>query len=543
MGPSTPARFLVFVLFALSALACAAPLSQPSDQPIYSVSGTVVNAVTGQAIPYALVQLEGMQSGAVLADLNGHFRFDQLPAGQAYFVARKPGFLNEREMNRGPRALTPVIINADTQPLIVKLTPAAVINGRVEDENGDPVEGARVNVITFAISGGRKRMEPRGGGSSDDNGDFRIPNLRPGSYIVFAGGGNLSLKAGRETGYPLAVYYPGVTDYSSATPLRLFAGQQMAVDFVLKRQPLYTVSGSVSGAPAGQNANVSLTTEAPGAPALGAAVDGSGNFQLPHVTPGRYLLTANATAADGTAYSAETPIEVTDGKTAAHLALAPMLAIPVIVTTDFQGNADASQPQPLLRARELERRPLASVQLRPLNGDMRQRASYDQRSNALGERTIIVRAHPGVYQAQISPNGGAYVVESATCGGVDLLRQPLPVTSTSPADPIAVVLSDNGGNIQGSVRLRDAQDFATVLLYSVSAPMVEPRLSYASDRGEFSFFNLAPGDYALLALDRVDDLEYANPDAMSSYLSRATRVTVTGGSTATVSLDVMRRSQ
>lgn len=539
MGPGAPARFLVFVL--LSAFACAAQL-QPSDPAIYSVSGTVVNTVTGQAIPYALVQIEGMQARAVLADLNGHFRFDQLAAGQAYFVARKPGFLNEREMNRGPRSLVPVMINADTQPILVKLTPVAVISGRVEDENGDPVESAHVSVIAFAIGGGRKQAQPRGGGVTDDNGDYRIPNLQPGSYVVFAGGGNPRMTAGRETGYPLAVFYPGVVDYSSAAPLRLSAGQQLSVDFTLKRQPLYTVSGSISGVPAGQTASVALTTDAPGAPALGAAMDGSGSFHLPHVPAGRYLLTADAMAADGTQYSAEAPIEVTDDKTPAHLGLAPMLAIPVVVTTDFRGNGDGSQPRPVVRLREVERGPMASVQLRPLNGDMRQRASYDMRTNAMGERVPTLRAPPGVYQAQIFANG-PYVVESATCGGVDLLRQPLPVTSTSPADPITVVLSDNGGNIRGSVRLRDAQDFATVLLYSPSAPMDEPRLSYASDRGEFSFFNLAPGDYSLLALDQVDDLEYANPEAMSSYLARATRVTVSGGATATVALEVMRRSQ
>ena len=542
MGPGAPPRSLVLVLFALSALACAAQL-QPADQPIYSVSGTVVNTITGQAIPYALVQLEGLQPRAVLSDLNGHFRFDQLPAGQAYFVARKPGFLNERDLNRGPRALTTVSINAETQPVIVKLTPAAVISGRVEDENGDPVEGAGVHVLVFAVNAGRRQLQSRGTATSDDNGDYRISNLHPGSYIVLAGSGNRGPGAQRATGYPLAVFFPGVSDYSSATPLRLSAGQQLTVDFTLKHQPLYTVSGTVSGIPSGQNATVALTIDAPGVPSIGAAVDRSGSFQIPQVAAGRYLLTADARAADGTAYSAEASLEVTDDRTSAHLGLAPMLAIPVLVSTDFRASADGSQPQPLLRAREVERGPLASVQLRPLDSDRRQGAYSDMGRNGLGERVSVLRARPGLYQAQIHPNGGFYVVESATCGGVDLLRQPLPVTSTSPADPITVVLGNNGGSIRGSVRLRDTQDSAVVILYSTDAPMFEPRLSYPSDRGEFGFSNLAPGDYSVLALDRVDDLEYANPEAMSSFLARAAHVTVTGGATATMALDVIRRGQ
>jgi hypothetical protein len=151
--------------------------------------------------------------------------------------------------------------------------------------------------------------------------------------------------------------------------------------------------------------------------------------------------------------------------------------------------------------------------------------------------------HPGAYRAEITERE-PYYVESATCGAVDLLREPLTVTSTSPTDPIEIVLRNDGGMVQGSVRLNADDAGATVLLYSSNATLAPPRVANLNgSSANFSFRGIAPGDYTVVALDRVDDLEYASRDAMASYLARGTQVSVTSGATISVALDLTRRAQ
>ncbi|HLY66775.1 MAG TPA: carboxypeptidase-like regulatory domain-containing protein, partial [Chloroflexota bacterium] len=62
----------------------------------YVVSGTVVNAVTGEAISRALVRATGQSSGSAFSDSEGRFQFEDLPAGQIMLIAQKPGYTNEQ---------------------------------------------------------------------------------------------------------------------------------------------------------------------------------------------------------------------------------------------------------------------------------------------------------------------------------------------------------------------------------------------------------------------------------------------------------------
>src|SRR5882757_4229744 len=86
----THVQFLFFV-FCLSLLPAAGQmagvtLGNLSDNR-YKLSGTVVNSVTGEPIPHALVQV---YSQFELSDSNGHFEFSGLPEMQTNVTVRKP---------------------------------------------------------------------------------------------------------------------------------------------------------------------------------------------------------------------------------------------------------------------------------------------------------------------------------------------------------------------------------------------------------------------------------------------------------------------
>src|SRR5690349_13288718 len=71
--------------------------SSTQSETKYSLSGTVVNAITGEPIRRALVQIQAGQAHASLTDDNGHFDFHGLFGGETSVAVRKPGFFSESE--------------------------------------------------------------------------------------------------------------------------------------------------------------------------------------------------------------------------------------------------------------------------------------------------------------------------------------------------------------------------------------------------------------------------------------------------------------
>src|SRR5690242_7244615 len=58
-----------------------------------SLRGSVVDSVSGQPVPHALVKLSGASPRAALTDSDGKFQFEGLPAGSVILEAQKPGYL------------------------------------------------------------------------------------------------------------------------------------------------------------------------------------------------------------------------------------------------------------------------------------------------------------------------------------------------------------------------------------------------------------------------------------------------------------------
>jgi len=68
--------------------------SSAKSETKYSLSGTVVNVLTGEPIRRALVQIYMGPGQASLTDDSGHFEFNGLPPGQASVTVQKPGFFS-----------------------------------------------------------------------------------------------------------------------------------------------------------------------------------------------------------------------------------------------------------------------------------------------------------------------------------------------------------------------------------------------------------------------------------------------------------------
>jgi hypothetical protein len=65
--------------------------------------------------------------------------------------------------------------------------------------------------------------------------------------------------------------------------------------------------------------------------------------------------------------------------------------------------------------------------------------------------------------------------------------------------------------------------------------------SRAGANGSFTITGLAPGDYWITAVDRLEPGDWQTTDVLDGLVQGATRVTVEEGQIATISLRLLRR--
>jgi hypothetical protein len=493
-------------------------LPPPASQSNQTVSGTVVNSVTGEPIRRALVNLAGKY--IMLTDAEGQFEFRNVPQMSASMVATKPGFFNEREISQGSfSASLNVRVSAENPPVVLKLIPEAVIFGRIESD-GVPVEGLQVKLMAAHIVEGRRRWDPLGGDTTDDEGNFRIANLQSGTYYLVAGPNwNPQMMSG---GYP-AMYYPGVSDISTASPLQISPGQQLQADINAKPVPTFSVSGVISGIPPTSGVLMEFLSSSGEATRFPGRVNpGTGQFRA-RVPLGTYTMRVQGNSQDGNMFSGEIPLEVNRELQSVQLAVAPLSPIPV--------NIHASSPSPAVAGRprrsslSFDAVPPATVRLIPATASPQRSENYARLQRGGTElQWAISNLEPGKYFVDVSANGNRYVA-SVQCGNTDLLRDTLDVMAGSRLPAIEVEMRDDGASLSASIHSNGSSASGWVLVYSNDRPHNTASLRVEAN-GVGSLRNLAPGEYYVLALDRIDGLEYANPEVLGEFLGRATRVTL-----------------
>lgn len=489
-----------------------------ADTPRADVRGVVIDSATGEPIPRALVTLGGREFHSMLTGGDGGFSFDEIPVEHMYVQARRPGYFEG--------SLT--FVRPDkTKDLVVKLTPAGLIFGQVVDENGEPIESAQVRLMQQRMFFGKRKWVNGPTAQTNDRGQYRLPDLRPGNYIVAVGPVMDGSSGEGKTGYATS-FYPKAPDPASATPIHISAGEQNEADFELSRVPVFKVAGVVTG-PKTQGINVFLTDTSGSQIGIFARQDqATGQFEIRGVPRGTYTLRAQGSVEQGDPLVASA--EVTVNADVSGVAL--LLHAPIVIPIDVRG--DPQQPVEVSSGPSSPHVPPINIQAISETNDEGGYMIWEGPPD--NGRLVLHLPGPGTYNIIASSYGSSYI-RSATSGNTDLLTNPLVVPSSGGVDPIEIVLASDGARVNGVVR----GTIGPALV--VAVPDSEGRqpavLPSAVQGGQFSFRSLAPGDYSFYAIHPREQMDYSDRDALTPFRSKAVHVTLTPNQSADITLDLI----
>jgi hypothetical protein len=492
-----------------------------TDGNSYSLSGTVINAITGEPVRRAAVQVSGQNGSVTLTDAGGHFVVEGLAEGNVFLKAMKAGFYDDEESHTAPAR-----VGKDAPAVVLKLTPWAVISGRVTTKDEQPLEGFQIRILAERNVGGRLIwIDQPNQTQTNEDGEFRVVGLQAGTYYVAVDqstGTTLSQKGvpnAREQTYP-KVFYPGVSDLASATPIEIAPGQDAEANFTLSPELMYQVTGTLSG-PSNEVTGLTFSRKAgDDSDFTQTAALQDGKFQV-KVPAGAYSV--GGTVSGGVELT--TPgaaVVIRSDEADLHVPLHAATTIPVEIEKE-QGAGGSERKAPIQGII-----PGLILQLVPLSQS--RRGTNFWRGQAGG----IPNVAPGTYRLEINTNG-EWWVKSAQSGSVDLLSDDLTLREGEQPEPIEVTLRDGAGMVSGTISPAGNPDRVLVLLVQ---PYGTRNIIHAARamQGNFAIPGIPPGDYAIVALDGGDQLEYADPEILNPYLSDAEHVTVRPRATVGVNL-------
>ena len=352
---------VLIMISAVSALAQTPPTVRPTASPTPtagdkpaanqippatgSIKGRVV-ADDGRPLVNATLMAQAITGGVAIrpahVDSEGKFSFDELPPAGYIIMAAAPGYIDEAMSTGDPSDWPHHLIGAQLKITMIK---GGVITGKVTNSKGDPIVGVPVRAVALNNpSWSPTDFMGAGVAESDDRGIYRIYGLRPGQYVVNAGGaGQFGL--GMANGFDLDVptYYPSATR-DTAIPVVVRSGDETTgIDIKYFGAEGHRISGFiVGGANTAADGAIAITLSRAGTQslislAIASPMDQRRAFGFNGVADGEYdLFAALQTAQQNNASLAATRrVTVRGGDvTGVELTLTQLASISGAITLD-----------------------------------------------------------------------------------------------------------------------------------------------------------------------------------------------------------------
>lgn len=511
---------------------------QTSAQPESSFQGSVVKDQGREPLKKATVQIISEDQDALnytaVTDQDGHFAVDNMRPGRYRVFVERTGFIEVGKNHR--RSLGTAIALDSGQKLndfVFRMLPAAVVTGRVVDEDGDPMPNVEIAVLHYSYSSGARRLEPERSERTNDLGEYRVGNLSPGQYFVAASPAPefISPKvkgpddpAKKDLGY-VTTFYPGTVDRNQATPLQLHPGDDVPIDFTLVPGHTFHIRGRVTSlaASGGNKPFVMLMPKEIRTVFSAAEVQADGSFDIPGVAPGSYMISAVAMDAEHP-QSAYQSIDVSGSDVnGIRLAASSGSEVRGQVRVDGVQKPDLSQ---------------LTFFLRPVDDDGVSSLDFGYRQTLASVKpdgSFELKAVPaGVYQLELEGSSRSmrdYFLKTVVSSGRESANRILRVSGGAVIS-VDVVVSSAGGEITGVAVDEKNQPVASAMVVAIpDGENNRDRTSYkqaeTDQLGRFNLRGLRPGDYHLMAWDYVEDGAFYDPQFVKPYESPSKAVHVT----------------
>ena len=499
-------------------------LAAAADEPVplFRVAGVVTNAATGEPVRKAAVTLEfisgahpGPAAQTQIADTGGYFEFASIAAGQYRLRADRRGF-PKQEYQPGA-ALS---IARDTTDINFRMEAFAALTGTVVDENGDPIQGAEVQLIRSEIQAGLRQLRPASSAVTDDRGQYRVAQLIKGRYYIAA---SARAQAPSDSAVYARRYFPGSIDMPSAVLLDLEPGGNQRADFRLRPDPAFHIRGEIRG---GENLSGLTITLAPRAAAesfggTGFPVQftGANTFTIANVPAGQYRLTAIA-------YRNQSLEQVTQLLSVGNsdldgVVLTPTAAAGITGRVTVDEPADTKPGTPPLRPERV------TVTLLPEDT-----VTQPVLTVAVDTAGMLhgPRAAPGTYTLWVNVPEPYFLKSSG---------EPVEVQPNGAAAPLSIVIGVGGGQVTGTVTDGGKPAVGcTVLLAHQGASPAQNKFALTDSTGKFDIKAIAPGAYSAFAWPDLSQVEYRNPTMLAQ--APGVSLTVTDGGKQTTDLKLIR---
>jgi protocatechuate 3,4-dioxygenase beta subunit len=526
-----------------------------------------VDAATGTPLRRANVRAfanEIRVQRATATDAEGRYEFADLPAGRYTVSASKAGYVDGSYGQTAFREPGKPVQVGDRQTIDridIALARGGVITGRVLDEFGEPIADVMVAPVRMTYTPAGRRAMPSGRSApTNDIGEFRLFGLAPGVYYVSAtaraqnfavpviNGSPMLARDDNRSGYA-PTYYPSATSINGAQPLTIGAGETLPeVTISLMPTRVANVSGFVyddQGQPSGGGGVTAMPLDDTTLVAMmggnGGPIRPDGSFVVTGLAPGRYMLRANVGGPrggrGGRGFNGPPEIAVAtivvNGEDISGVRLQPLQAIALdgmLVVDPAAAGALNLRNVRIAAAPTIPGSPMNTIPSGPpptVNED------YTFQLPVYQDTAVTVRANglPQGWMVRAVRLNGADVTDGFTL-------------STQSGGRIEVELSDRAPSVSGQVT--DGQGAPAATYAAIAFPqdsslwtaMAPGRYGYtrADEQGRFTFRNLRPGQYYIVAAEHIDANEFLDPQYLERASREASRVNLLEGDTKTVDL-------
>ncbi len=493
------------------------------------VAGRVVNAVTGSPIPRTLVQMNGR---AMLTDQEGRFRFDQPGQSVSSLRLTKPGFSTSPEQMDSSGDASPDGTNSGS--LTLTLWPEALLVGSVTAPDGEPLSRIAVLARRSVFDEQGHHFQVAGQTQTDSHGQFRIP-VTAGDYIVET---QFAPRRFEREEAVLPFTFPQRLSGSRGELLHVASGEEQRLELRPGVGRTHIVSLPFDGGEEGPPPRILARSSDGSAFSTNASRSqepGNARLSLPS---GAYSLHATRFSRDGMQFG-DTAVNVADRDVTAsplHLTALPSIPIDVIADTSNTqapalggGNRTANTPPNFMQF---------NLVLEPLEADPTSPFQFGIRPTQQRDGGASLAAPPGIYRLSAGLASGWYV-RSATSHGTDLVREALVISTSSSPSPITLIISNQTGSLQGTVKISGAPSACWIYLVANGPALPAVIMRRSDPSGSFHITDLPPGSYRAIAFPYRHSADLQDPAVLNRFVGHVGSVSIFPGNTAILDLEAV----